>query len=108
MDDHMQRSLVRVNDELRQFHLSNGRISMILGVAAGKLVNLYTGAAVPDSADFGYLHDDRFRVQSATVDERTERATRSVLASRRWPGCRPPSPATGLSRPRSTSCCATS
>ena len=73
MDDHMQRSLVRVNDELRQFHLSNGRISMILGVAAGKLVNLYTGAAVPDSADFGYLHDDRFRVQSATVDERTER-----------------------------------
>ena len=73
MDDHMQRSLVRVNDELRQFHLSNGRISMILGVAAGKLVNLYTGAAVPDSADFGYLHDDRFRVQSSTVDERTER-----------------------------------
>ncbi|KAB8287173.1 alpha-galactosidase [Bifidobacterium ramosum] len=77
-----------VNDNLQQFHLTNGRISMILRAVDGKLVNLYTGAAVPDaglgdavganaasaaavvttgdSTDFGYLIDDHFRVQSAT------------------------------------------
>ena len=45
-----------------QFHLRNGKVSMILGVAAGKLVNLYTGAPLPDRSDFGYLLEDRFRV----------------------------------------------
>ncbi|KAB8289587.1 alpha-galactosidase [Bifidobacterium avesanii] len=45
-----------------QFHLTNGKVSMILAVAAGKLVNLHTGAPMPDRGDFGYLLEDRFRV----------------------------------------------
>ncbi|MBW3092418.1 alpha-galactosidase [Bifidobacterium sp. 82T10] len=56
-----------------QFHLHNGRISVVLGVLEGKLVNLYTGAPVPAAGDFGYLVDDRFRVQSSTVEEGASR-----------------------------------
>ncbi|NEG88837.1 alpha-galactosidase [Bifidobacterium aerophilum] len=65
-----------INDELTQFHLTNGRLSMILKVVNGKLLNLYTGAALPDAAldggepsDFGYLVDDRFRVQASTPSD---------------------------------------
>lgn len=60
-----------VNDNLQQFHLTNGTVSMVLKVVDGKLVNLYTGAAVPDS-DFSYLIDDHFRVQSATPSDEHE------------------------------------
>ncbi|PST45585.1 alpha-galactosidase [Bifidobacterium callitrichos] len=65
-------SLITVNEDLNQFHLTNGRVSMILKVVEGKLINLYTGAAVPDRADFGYLVDDGFRVQATTADEHGE------------------------------------
>ncbi|KAA8818788.1 alpha-galactosidase [Bifidobacterium rousetti] len=71
-------SLIDVDEELEQFHLTNGRVSMILKVVEGKLINLYTGAAVPGSGsrpgrrDFGYLVDDGFRVQATTADEHGE------------------------------------
>ncbi|MBT1172761.1 alpha-galactosidase [Bifidobacterium sp. MA2] len=70
MGAHQQ--LIAVNDDLTQFHLTNRRVSMILDVVEGKLVNLYTGAAVPYRDDFGYLVDDSFRVQATTADEHGE------------------------------------
>lgn len=64
--------LIVVNDELKQFHLTNGRVSMILKVVEGKLINLYTGAAVPEQGDYGYLVDDRFRVLSTAANDTGE------------------------------------
>ena len=66
---------IHISEDGRRFHLTNGRISHIMAVAEGKLVNLYTGAAIPDdgTVDFGYLIDDRFRVQSSTIGEDGER-----------------------------------
>ena len=47
---------IHISEDGRRFHLTNGRISHIMAIADGKLVNLYTGAAVPDdgTVDFGY------------------------------------------------------
>ncbi|RSX53106.1 alpha-galactosidase [Bifidobacterium goeldii] len=70
MGAHQQ--LIAINDDLNQFHLTNRYVSMILGVVEGKLVNLYTGAAVPYRDDFGYLVDDAFRVQATTAGEHSE------------------------------------
>jgi len=45
-----------VNEQNRQFHLTNGRISYIIKAdEQGTLLSLYFGKAVPDREDFGYL-----------------------------------------------------
>ena len=45
-----------VNEQNRQFHLTNGRISYIIKAdEQGTLLGLYFGKAVPDREDFGYL-----------------------------------------------------
>ena len=45
-----------VNEQNRQFHLTNGRISYIIKAdEQGALLSLYFGKAVPDREDFGYL-----------------------------------------------------
>lgn len=47
---------ILVNEQNRQFHLTNGRISYIIKAdEQGTLLSLYFGKAVPDREDFGYL-----------------------------------------------------
>ena len=55
-----------------QFHLTNGCVSYVMGVRGGKLLNLHTGAVVPDREDFSYLIEDRFRVLATTPSDRED------------------------------------
>ena len=68
---HIQESAhVFTHKATRQFHLTNGLMSYIFAAnGAGKLINLYMGAAVPDREDFSYLIELQHRpVSSCPVE----------------------------------------
>ncbi|NMM94594.1 alpha-galactosidase [Bifidobacterium oedipodis] len=65
----MANGLIHVHEDNGQFHLTNGLISYIIGIEAGKPLNLYAGRAIADKSDFSYLIDRHFRVLTTTYEE---------------------------------------
>lgn len=60
---------IHVNEQTRQFHLTNGSISYIFKADDhGKLISLYAGAAVPDRPDFSYLIELQHRSTATCRD----------------------------------------